>query len=296
MEKYSQNQRERLNYLEFRIYFTGQISRNDLIQRFGISEAAATRDLAIYRKDAPDNIDLDHTTKLYRITDTFRPVFLKEIEPKLLLRALVHGIGDDFGISPGILVSCELPKRLHSPNAEVLATISRSICGQKVLKIDYLSASSGRGEREIVPFSFAGSGLKWHVRAYDRKKARFADFIVNRICAAKILKGVNPETHEIENQDDEWNRMVSLEIVPHPDNPKQKEMTELEYQMENGVLPLKVRAAMVGYVLRLWNVDCSAAHTGKDFRLWLRNGIALHGVSNLKIAPEYISPNPHETK
>jgi hypothetical protein len=85
--------------------------------------------------------------------------------------------------------------------------------------------------------------------------------------------------------------MVSLEIIPHPDSPKQKEMTELEYQMDDGVMRLKVRAAMVGYVLRLWNVDCSARHTGKDFRLWLRNGIALHGVSNLKIAPGYLSPN-----
>lgn len=288
MEALTQNQRERLNYLEFRVYFTGRITRSDLMQRFGISEAAATRDLAIYRETAPANIELDHSSKAYCITSSFTVQYLDSISPKILLRALVHGIGDDFGIPPTPLVPCELPTRLHAPDIDRLATVSRAISMRKPLKVDYLSASGGQGEREIVPFSFAGNGLRWHVRAYDRRKNRFGDFIINRIKTAQILHKEEPDSHELKDCDDEWNRMVHLEIVAHPDY-KYKEMIEAECGMIDGVLRHKARGAMVGYILQLWNVDCSADHSlSKQFcRLWLRNRIALHGLDNAQIAPGY---------
>jgi predicted DNA-binding transcriptional regulator YafY len=288
METYSQNQRERLNFLEFKIYFTGHVGRSDLIQRFGISEAAATRDLSIYRDSAPGNIELDHTTKLYRITDSFALHYLKDTDPKILLRALVHGVGDDFGVPPAPLIPCELPTRLHTPEISTLAVVARAISGQKVLWVDYLSASGGQGNRELIPFSFAGNGLRWHVRAYDRRKKRFGDFIINRIRAARIVYGEEPAPHERKDHDDEWNRMVNLEIVAHPDY-EHKKMIEAECGMENGVLRHKARGAMVGYILLLWNVDCSPDHRlGKNYcHLWLRNRIALHGIDNAQIAPGY---------
>lgn len=290
METHSQNQRERLNFLEFKIFFTGQIGRSDLMHRFGISEAAATRDLSIYRESASGNIELDQTTKLYRITDSFAPYYLKDTDPKILLRALVHGIGDDFGVPPAPFIPCELPTRLHAPEIKTLAAVSRAIFGQKVLKVDYLSGSGGQGDRELIPFSFAGNGLRWHVRAYDRRKNRFGDFIINRIRSAHIIQGAEPAPHERKDHDDEWNRMVNLEIVAHPDY-KHKTMIEAECGMQDGVLRHKARAAMVGYILLLWNVDCSSDHRlGKGYcHLWLRNRVALHGIDNAQIAPGYAS-------
>lgn len=288
MESFSQNQRQRLNYLEFKIHFTGQISRNDLIQRFGISEAAATRDLAIYRKNAPGNIELDNASKIYKITNDFQTVFTAEVAPKAALRALIHGIGDDFGVPPQPLIPCELPTPLHSPDINVLSVVSRAIFGQRVMSIRYLSASGSSGTREIIPFAFAGNGLRWHVRAYDRLRNRFGDFVVNRILAAKIKTGETPDSSELKDQDDQWNRMVELEVVAHPDY-EQKAMIELEYGMIDGVLKHKARAAMVGYVLNLWNVDCTEDHRlGANFcRLWLRNPMALYGCDNANIAPGY---------
>ncbi len=62
--------------------------------------------------------------------------------------------------------------------------------------------------------------------------------------------------------------------------------------MTDGVLHLKVRAATVGYVLRQWIVDCSPKHSliGKEYRLWLKNYLALYGVSNAVLAPGYKDP------
>ena len=59
--------------------------------------------------------------------------------------------------------------------------------------------------------------------------------------------------------------------------------------MLNGTLDVQLRAAVAGYVLRNWNVDCSREHTleGPEFQLWLKNTPALYGVDNLAIAPGF---------
>lgn len=42
-------QRDRLAFVELRVRFIGEIRRQDLVSRFGIQSAAATRDLALWR-------------------------------------------------------------------------------------------------------------------------------------------------------------------------------------------------------------------------------------------------------
>ena len=55
------------------------------------------------------------------------------------------------------------------------------------------------------------------------------------------------------------------------------------------MLKLQVRAAVAGYLLRRWNVDCSADHRldRPEIHLWLQNRQTLYGVENLAIAPGY---------
>lgn len=291
MDSLPQNQRERLNYLEFRVLFTGQITRSDLINRFGISEAAATRDLATYREKAPGNIEFDPASKFYKIQPNFTLRLIKDVAPKVVLRALVHGLGDDFGTQPNQLIPCELPPRLSAPDITTLATISRAIYSKRAIRIAYLSNSGGGGVRELVPHCLAGNGLRWHVRAFDRQKSRFGDFVINRIKLAEIIEETAPALHETKEHDDDWNRMVTLQLVPHPDKPDFRQRTEDEYGMIDGVLTFKVRGALVGYVLQLWNVDCSPNHTlGANFcSLWLRNSMALYGLDNAQLAPGYPS-------
>jgi hypothetical protein len=61
----TQPQRDRLAFIELRVRFIGEIRRNDLVLRFGIQSAAATRDLALYKELAPNNIDYDSKGKSY---------------------------------------------------------------------------------------------------------------------------------------------------------------------------------------------------------------------------------------
>src|SRR2546428_374222 len=74
LEDLSLVQRERLAYIDFRLYFFGEIGRPDLIERFGVAPAGATRDLALYREIAPHNITFDGSNKIYRIGQEFSPL------------------------------------------------------------------------------------------------------------------------------------------------------------------------------------------------------------------------------
>ena len=55
----TQPQRDRLAFIELRMRFIGDLRRQDLVTRFGIQSAAASRDMALYKEIAPGNIDYD---------------------------------------------------------------------------------------------------------------------------------------------------------------------------------------------------------------------------------------------
>ena len=290
VEALSQIQRERLAYIEFRLYFLGEIGRTDLSKRFGVAPAAATRDFSLYRELFAQNIEFDNTSKLYVISDRFQPGF--EHVPERVLTALSMGFGDGVNPVAGPLIQCEIPIALNRPKMDVLAPLTRAIHLRKPLRVRYTSYSSGETEREIVPFAIATDGLRWHTRAYCRKKDRFTDFVVSRMAQPAVLMSEAIPPEEMPSADIQWNRIVELDLVPHPGR-AHPEITAADFGMNNGVLHLKLRAAMAGYVLRPWHVDCSADHELADeaFRLWLRDPLALYGVESAYFAPAYKKPN-----
>jgi hypothetical protein len=293
----SQTQKNRLTYIDFRLYFLGTVSRSDLIQRFGIKEAAATRDIALYKERAPQNLLYDAKIKTYSSLDTFKPLF--KYVAHQVLSLLAYGFGDDFSSEHEPLLLCETPSQLSSPDLSVLSVLTRAIHQKKAAKIDYQSPNSGLSSREFVPFVLVNNGLRWHIRGYDRKHARFADFVITRISNPLLLE-LPPEKHERAERDIQWNRILELEIVPHP-NLLHPKSIEADYDMKHGVLNINIRAAIAGYLLRLWNIDCSKNHSlrsadsntgvGREFQLWLRNWQSLYRIENAEIAPGYILNN-----
>ncbi len=282
----SQAQKERLSNIDFRIYFLGEVGRNDLMNKFGIKVAAATRDLQLYQKVSPGSIAYDSRLRTYRATDSFRPLF--DYPVGRALAALTYGFGDDFVSIHKPLIPSDLSTKLNKPSISSLAAITKAIYQKKVMKINYSSLSSGKTVREVVPFAIVDNGLRWHLRAYDRKRDRFSDFVITRVEAPEILEAEDVYEHESREFDIQWNRIVELEIVPHP-HLKHVETIELDYDMLDGLMKVNVRATQAGYLLRLWNVDCSKEHVlkGNEYHLWLKNSEALYGVDNLMLAPGY---------
>lgn len=289
LSEMTQTQRDRLAFIELRLRFLGEIRRQDLVTRFGIQAAAATRDISQYKDIAPRNLDYDTKGKVYVRSDWFLPVF--EFSAERVLTWLSDGFGDGEPLRLKAQVPCESPGLLSKPDLETLSVLTRSIYKKIAVEISYRALSSGLTTREIVPFALADDGLRWHVRAFDRRSGEFRDFVLTRIADARLVRD-RPDEREMSDQDIQWRRIVELELVPHPANVQHPDTIEADYGMDGGVLRIQVRAALAGYLLRRWNVDCTENHSlkGAEFHLWLRNHLSLVDVTNLRLAPGYVAP------
>lgn len=284
---FTQTQRERLAFLELRAFFTGELRRGDIESRFGIKPAAASRDLSGYREVAPANLDYDPAARCYRPTANFAPVF--EFHHERVLTWLLQGFGDGLDLGLKQAAPCEGPGQLFKPDMGILATLTRAMCSKRAVRINYLSLSSGAKRREIVPVALADNGLRWHVRAFDRERKRFGDFVLTRIAKVNDIDGEVPDS-ELLGSDEQWARMVDLELAPHP-GIKWPKAIEADYGMSDGVLRIKTRAALAGYVLRRWSIDSSVDHRldPSVHHLWLRNPQTLYGVESAALAPGFIA-------
>ena len=257
------------------------------MDRFGVASAAATRDLALYKELSNSNVVLDQKSKVYFPAEEFKPLFRHSVDQ--VLSAISQGYGEGCNKSKPLVLS-EIPRVLSWPKLEVLAPITRAIYRQKAVGITYYSFTSGETTREIMPFALVNNGHRWHVRAYDRLRSKFLDFVLTRIECPHLIEDSRPEDHETPSMDAYWCRIVELELVPHPKRPSgDHKIIMMDHNMEDGVLKVQVRAAIAGYLLRQWSVDCSAdqSQTGKEFRLWLKNHPVLYGVDSAQLAPGY---------
>ena len=177
--KFTQAQVERLGHIDFHLYFLGELNRNSLIERFKIKEAAASRDVALYKRLAPHNIWYDTKFKAYKASSQFSPLFDHSFMHSI--ESVAYGTNSN-AFTPEVPFVCfENAAKITKSNMALVADISKAIYQKKALKISYLSVSSGKSERIIVPFALVDSGKRWHVRAYDRQKMRCSDFVINRI-------------------------------------------------------------------------------------------------------------------
>ncbi|MDF1584382.1 MAG: WYL domain-containing protein [Methyloprofundus sp.] len=278
--------RDRIAHIDFTLLFKGEAVRADLVDRFSIAPTQATKDFTMYRELAPGNIEYDQKLKLHKRGEAFEPLF--DYDVVRTLATISQGYGDGFTGKVKPPLACEAPYHLNKPSLSIVAKVTEAIHKGKALRLTYVSLSSGETTRDIVPHTLVDNGLRWHVRGFDRKHNEFRDFVLTRIKAAVVLEDSTLSETELETEDRQWNRFVELELVPHP-RIKHSEAIELDYGMTGGVMKVEIRAATAGYLLRLWNVDCTKEALLKtpEFHLWLKNYQTLYGVGNLAIAPGF---------
>lgn len=281
-------QNERLRYIDMRLRYMGSVRRLDVVTRFGVQTAAATRDMAKYKDLVPDNLVYRAATKSYECSPTFKPLF-PDVTADEVLEFLSQRPGYGSSLEPEPLLPVEKPLVRSHVDTAVLSVVTRAIRSGGTVAIQYRSLASGLTSREIVPHALADTGDRWHVRAYDRRHGEFRDFVLGRIVSAALVDSP-PADKEKGTRDLQWNNVVQLELVAHPENVSNKETLEAEFDVIQGVLRVQARAALVGYLLKRMSVDCSDRHRmrGPSYQWWLRNHPALYGLSNLELAPGYV--------
>lgn len=66
---------QRLRLIDFLLLHYGSCGRAEIVDYFGVGEATATRDFALYCKAAPVNAVLNQATKRYLKSETFKRLF-----------------------------------------------------------------------------------------------------------------------------------------------------------------------------------------------------------------------------
>lgn len=282
-------QRERMAFIDFNLQFFGKISRGDLINRFKTGLAASTRDFAAYKDIASNNLHLDHSTKQYWRTDAFEPLF--NFPPETILQSVSKGFSDGITALTQPSEHCFDAVQLIHPNIHVIAALMRGIHNTLACKVRYVSISSGESERVIVPHALVNNGHRWHVRAFDKKSETFRDFVCTRFTQVTTTSQ-QAQSNETLKHDTQFNRMVSLVLMVHPDISHPRAI-EMDYAMQNGEKVMQVRAALAAYILRQWQVDCSFEHRilNQGCQLALKNHEVLSAIENPQLAPGYKPPS-----
>lgn len=285
-EGVSGQQLERLAHIEFLAYFTGKVTRKDIMARFDVGSAAATRDLGTYIEAAPENIVYDPRRKHYVTTNNFK--CLLPLSADKCLSTLTSGFGDVMDSKEEF--RCAHLIALEKPDLDITATFSRAISSNRPVEITYVSTSNGESIRTVCPHSLMNNGLRWHARAYDRKRSKFSDFVLNRVITAKLLHKENIKPSETVNDDVDWIENVDLIIEAHPRLDSHHRLAvEKEFGMSNGCFTKRARRAEVGCLLSTWNVDAttSADLKGKHILLHLRNAeeIKNMNIESFRLAP-----------
>jgi predicted DNA-binding transcriptional regulator YafY len=278
----------RLRWIDLRLRFLGEVRRSELITQFGVNEITASRDLAEYRLSFPNN--MIEEGKGNRRGPKFEAGFV--LSASEVLRALTIGESPEPSQPTGACITTMLPPPMREPDLNTLAVITEAIHRKRIARITYYSFNSGAVQRQIAPYVLAHDGNRWHVRAFDRHRKRFIDFVLTRIKTATLLEG-EAEQNERPEEDLQWMRIVELHLCPKP-GLAHPEVVALEYGMTDGLLKIRVRAALAGYVLQHLNVDCTAdgSLSSSQYHLWLKNRQSLVDVDNLSIAAGYSDVRP----
>jgi len=256
--------RQRLQYIEMMAYYTGVISRSDLAKAFGISDAAATKDLKLYNQIAPNNLLYQHSEFGFVPAEGFKEK-LADLSPEKILplmaanlpiASLASGQTAVYGIT---VEQMPLPARL--PTKEILAPIIRAIKQRKKLHVRYhsLSSEEANAERILEPHALINNGLRWHVRAYNEQSFDFRDFVLSRFIATQCLAS---DAESDPAFDDDWVETLNLKLAPHPALSAQKQRYLLtDYGVTAAPIMIEVRRALVGYLLQQLSVDTTPDHS-----------------------------------
>ncbi|RWM07961.1 WYL domain-containing protein [Mesorhizobium sp.] len=244
---------QRLEFIEFRLFWEGGVRRKDIIDMFGVSVPQASKDLTLYQERAPGNVDYDKSAKRYVASKSFAPKFLTPDPDAYLsrLRSLSEGLSKPaeswLGYHPDSDIALTPHREIESG---VLRGVLDAMRDQKSVEVLYQSMNKARPDpmwRRMSPHAFGYDGFRWHARAYCHIDAKFKDFILPRILEARDL-GPGGST----GQDDvAWQERVKVEITPHPAlTANQKKVVAKDYGMTGNRAVLSVRCAMLFYVLK----------------------------------------------
>ena len=252
---------QRLEFIEFQLFWEGTINRSDITARFGVSVPQASNDLTLYRELAPGNLEYDASAKRYMTTPGFAPRFLKPNPDRYLaqLKAVADGImafSDTWMSTAPSIGVLPVPGRRIVP--EILRALLNGIRAGNSLHIEYQSMNRERPDplwRWITPHALGSDGMRWHVRAFCHRRENFVDFLVSRC----LTIGESGAAGARAEDDWRWQNFFEVHLEPNPELALgQRRAIELDYGMNDGRVTVPVRHALLYYFNKRLRLDVGA--------------------------------------
>lgn len=234
--------------LELLIWWEGRITPRQLAEHWQVSRQHASSLLQDYLKAHPNSLDYQPSSKHYQPTADFQPRLLSGDVTEYLEWATRQTL------PPRKESPTQLPHEIlqHPPRQvtpQIMRPLVQALRENRRLDVDYISLTHPDDQgRIIVPHHFVNNGQRWHLRAWCEKSQEFRDFVLSRFRGEPELMDASPITPE---QDEGWNTRVTLILEPDPRlSPRQKQVLEEDYAMQNGQLHITNRACLVNYLLK----------------------------------------------
>ncbi|WP_257285472.1 WYL domain-containing protein [Endozoicomonas sp. SESOKO1] len=231
---------QQFKFIELLLAYEGQITNQQIREKFGISSVQASRILASYREAYPRNTQKQKGQGRGRYVPTAR--FTPEVT-NLSVESYFKSAGTEFD---NVLIE-DIRQDFTIIPPPIFREIRKAVSTQSAVKILYRSMSHpGGAERIIHPHSFVFAGRRWHVRAFDEKSEEYRDFNL-----ARIWKAESTSSDASPSIDIEWEEKVQLELRPHPLlTPEQVQLIRDELFKGATGRRVTTRRALVRYVLR----------------------------------------------
>ena len=250
---------QRLEFIEFRLFWEGTVNRSDLMEQFGLSVNQASADLSRYIGFVPDNMVYDKSARTYVRGPDYAPHFLKPDASRYLaqIRSLPDGIMDSDDTWIAELPSYDAaPTPARGVDPVTLRSVVSAIRRSESIEVKYQSLSRPEPSwRRIAPHAIGFDGFRWHTRAFCQMDEVFKDFLLSRIISTRSVEA----SKVTDAADEDWQEHVKLEIGPHPGLPEsQKKVIALDYGMRDGKAKVQVRRALLYYALKRLGLDNNA--------------------------------------
>ncbi|HGY5237778.1 TPA: WYL domain-containing protein [Aeromonas salmonicida subsp. pectinolytica] len=245
----------RLAYIDFKLYYTGVLSRADIVSEFDVSEITATRIIAEYKKIRSVNMEYDAKEKRFNVKlDGFLPYVDIEVEDALSM--LASGFDKNKILRDRGSITFEhivTPSPILSK--EKTSAITRAIFVRRKIKCIYSSLSNSEPqsiERTLIPLIILHDGRNWIFRAYHEEangSIKYKNFNFSRVKSVRE----SDEFAMIENgliYDDLWNKSVPVELeINHKLSDHRKEEIRRDFGIHGDRILMTERAAFVWIIL-----------------------------------------------
>lgn len=248
---------DRLAFIDFKLRFTGFVTRLDLKEAFGIAEAAASRALTEYNVRRPRN-KTQKTNTIIR--DSFEPLI--KISGEVALEMLANGFNKNKLTNDQLLTYEKIGVIPNYLDTLEIAKITRAIAGGYAISCKYLSESSENYQRRtLLPLAIMYDGSHWMFRAHYREEDSFKNYNFARTVDVKEYyedKNFKRLSKEELSQDKGWNLRIPLILKVNPElstNDILKVKTDFGISNNSDELIIYEREAFIWIVKKKWCID-----------------------------------------